>query len=244
MKPGKLSIIIPSLNEAEQIIDTLTPLQALRQRGHEIILADGGSFDNTLELASPLVDYCLQGKAGRGQQMNHGASVATGDVLCFIHADTRCPDNLDQLLSETLCKSKKIWGRFDIRLSSPYWVYRIIEWFMNKRSCLTGVATGDQGIFICRNIFTKISGFAEFPLMEDIEISKRLRKISRPVCIHRIPLITSSRRWEKNGILRTMLQMWSLRLRYFLGSSVTALAREYYPQISHAQQTLHKNEKH
>ncbi len=232
MKPVKISIIIPSLNESAQINDTLQSLQAMRQRGHEIILADGGSRDNTVAIAQHMVDHCVETGAGRAHQMNQGAAIASGDVLCFIHADTLCPENFDQLLSDTLCQSRKIWGRFDIRLSGSFWFFRVIEWLMNKRSCLTGIATGDQGIFICRNIFKKISGYADIPLMEDIEISKRLRRISRPECISHGRLITSSRRWENNGIARTILLMWSLRLRYFLGSSATRLAQEYYPQAS------------
>ncbi len=227
MKPAKISIIIPCLNEAKHIAATLTPLQSLRQRGHEVILVDGGSDDDTPSLARPMVDLLCHAETGRARQMNHGAALATGDALCFLHADTLCPENIDQLITHSLQHSrKKMWGRFDVRLSSPAWPFRIIEWFMNKRSCLTAVATGDQGIFICRNIFTRLGGFADIPLMEDIEISKRLRRISRPVCISQ-HLVTSSRRWEQQGILRTMILMWSLRLRYFLGSSAGALARSY-----------------
>ena len=227
MKPARISIIIPCLNEADYIVNTLKPLQSLRQRGHEIILVDAQSSDQSIELARPLVDLVINSAPGRARQMNRGAQYASGDVLCFIHADTVCPQQLDQLISDTLCQSNKIWGRFDIQLSGTFWAFRVIEWMMNKRSCLTGVATGDQGIFICRNIFHKISGFADIELMEDIEISKRLRKISQPVCISRGKLITSSRRWEQRGIIRTVLLMWWLRLGYFFGLPVTTLANKY-----------------
>lgn len=227
MKLLKLSIIIPCLNEADTIRKTLRPLQMMRKRGHEIILCDGGSTDNTTELANNLIDQCIQCKPSRSLQMNTGASYATGDVLCFLHADTIAPENIDQLITETLNFSTKIWGRFNITLSNPHWKYKIISMFMNLRSCMSGVATGDQGIFICRNIFHKLSGFADIPLMEDIEISKRLRQISRPLCIRKAPLETSSRRWEAHGIYKTILLMWQLRLRYFLGTPATALAKLY-----------------
>lgn len=232
MKPVKISIIIPCLNEAEHIIATLTPLQALRNRGHEIILVDGGSNDDTTSLCSQLVDQLLHTGPGRSLQMNQGARQATGDVLCFLHADTICSNDMDKAISDTLCESKNVWGRFNIRLSSNRWPFRTIEWFINTRSYFTGIATGDQCIFICRNIFQKLSGYADIPLMEDIEISKRLRKISRPVCIKQQKIITSSRRWEENGIINTILLMWSLRLRYFLGSSPSSLVKTYYPHVS------------
>ncbi len=227
MKSARISFIIPCLNEAGHIVSTLTPLQRLRKSGHEIILVDGGSHDKTTELASTLVDTLITSHTGRAKQMNAGAAEASGDILCFVHADTLCPDNIDQLLSRDLCQSRNVWGRFDIRLSSNRKVFRIIEWFINKRSCLTGIATGDQGIFICRNIFKRINGYADIPLMEDIEISKRLRRISAPLCIRHHKLVTSSRRWESRGILRTVLLMWSLRLRYFFGESEHALAQAY-----------------
>ncbi len=232
MKPSRISIIIPCLNEASYILDTLKPLQALRRRGHEIILVDAQSADNTVELSRQLVDLVITSAPGRARQMNHGAQYATGDVLCFIHADTVCPDHIDQLISNTLCQSKKTWGRFDVQLSGSFWIFRIIEWMMNKRSCLTAIATGDQGIFICRNIFHKISGFADISLMEDIEICKRLRKISRPICVNKGHLITSSRRWEQQGILRTMFLMWSLRLGYFMGLPTNTLASKYRTHVS------------
>ena len=227
MKLLKLSIIIPCLNEADNIIATLEPLQKARQRGHEVILCDGGSTDETVSLSKNLIDLSVPSSPGRALQMNTGARYANGDVLCFLHADTIAPDGIDLLITNTLNHSNKIWGRFNVRLSSSFWLFRIIEFFMNIRSCISGVATGDQGIFICRNIFTKLSGFSDLPLMEDIEISKRLRKISRPHCISRQRLITSSRRWEKNGILKTIFLMWKIRLRYFLGTAPSSLAKFY-----------------
>ena len=231
MKLLQLSIIIPSLNEAKNITDTLNPLQAARQRGHEIILSDGGSTDETLSLASPLIDQHIVSARGRAIQMNNAAKIATGDVLCFLHGDTIPPENMDLLITDAFNNSSRIWGRFNIRLRNSKWQYRIIEKLMNLRSCLTGVATGDQGIFICRNIFDKISGYANIPLMEDIEISKRLREISSPLCIKDSQMNTSSRRWERNGIFKTVLLMWNLRLRYFLGSPASTLAKHYQANV-------------
>ena len=224
---NKLSIIIPCLNEADHIEKTLAPLQALRQRGHEIIVSDGGSIDDTQLLASNLCDLVTQSAKGRSRQLNHGASLASGDVLCFLHADTIAPDNLDTIIFDTLKKDHAFWGRFNVKLSGEHFLFRIIENMMNWRSYLTGVATGDQGIFIYQSTFNKINGFKDIPLMEDIEISKRLRSFSFPACIKQHPLITSSRRWETHGILNTVILMWQLRLQYFLGVSPEILATKY-----------------
>jgi len=226
-KALKLSIIIPCLNEAEHITNTLSKLQELRNGGHEIILCDGGSSDNTPQLATNLVDHILNTQPGRAKQMNAGARLASGDVLCFLHADTIIPADFANLITGALSESGRIWGRFDIRLSNTSLTYKVIAWFINKRSCVSGVATGDQGIFVIKNSFLKLNGFADIPLMEDIELSKRLLKISRPVCISKSFLITSSRRWEKSGIIKTVLLMWRLRLSYFLGVSPTKLAKAY-----------------
>lgn len=229
MKLLKLSIIIPCLNESQHIDSTLDLLQGARKRGHEIILCDGGSTDNTIEISSHLVDLCVHSSSGRSLQMNNAAKRASGDVLCFLHADTLPPENIDTLITDALNNSSKVWGRFNIKLSGSHWAYRFIEFLMNLRSCFSGIATGDQGIFICRNIFFKLSGYADIPLMEDIEISKRLRKISKPLCIKKNRLVTSSRRWEQHGIIRTVLLMWQLRLRFFIGTPASTLARSYYP---------------
>jgi len=223
----KLSIIIPCLNEAEHITQTLLKLQELRNQGHEVILCDGGSRDKTLQLAKNLVDHILNTQAGRAKQMNAGSKLATGDILCFLHADTIIPADFANLITGTLSDSDRIWGRFDIRLSNTSLTYKVIAWFINKRSCISGVATGDQGIFIINNKFLKLNGYTDIPIMEDIELSKRLLKISRPICITKSFLITSSRRWEKNGIIKTVLLMWRLRLGYFLGASPTKLAKAY-----------------
>jgi rSAM/selenodomain-associated transferase 2 len=223
-----LSIIIPVLNEAETLPALLADLQPLRKRGVEIIVVDGGSSDATAGLARDGADRVLESAAGRARQMNAGAAVANGTVLLFLHADTRLPGGVDARIDVALAQDH-VWGRFDVRLSGGQLLLRIIERLMNWRSCLTGMATGDQAIFVMRNVFEQLDGYADIPLMEDLDLSRRLKKIARPACID-TPVITSSRRWEQNGILRTVLLMWSLRLAWFLGVSPQRLMRIYYPQ--------------
>ena len=222
----KYSVIIPALNEADCLTDALERLQAARGRGHEVILADGGSVDATRELAQGRVDQILECDPGRGRQMNRGAEIATGGVYVFLHADTLLSPDFDRTL-DNLFVSENDWGRFDIRLSGEQPVFRCIETMMNIRSRLTGIATGDQAIFAGRQIFQEIKGYAELPLMEDLELTARLKKNSPPVCVAE-KVISSSRRWEKNGALKTILLMWKLRLRYALGHDPQALARAYH----------------
>lgn len=221
-----ISIIIPALNEAASIQPTLEALQAPRARGHEIILSDGGSTDHTPELARPWVDRVLSGEPGRARQMNAGAAQARGEILWFLHADTIVPQGADGIIADALAGREIAWGRFDVRLSGRDRRLRLIERMMNWRSRLTGIATGDQGIFISRGLFQRVNGFAELPLMEDIELSRRLKRHARPRCV-RAQLLTSSRRWEQGGVWRTVWLMWRLRLRYALGEDPARLARLY-----------------
>ncbi|RRJ85021.1 TIGR04283 family arsenosugar biosynthesis glycosyltransferase [Aestuariirhabdus litorea] len=223
----RISVIIPALNEALSIAASLNALQPLRARGHEVILVDGGSHDETPSLAEDLVDRLLYAESGRAKQMMAGAAAAEGDLLLFLHADTRLPDAADRLLGEACEKGD--WGRFDLRLSGGHWLFPIIAWFINKRSRLTGIATGDQAIFVRPSLFWSAGGFADIPLMEDIEISRRLKKRGAPVCIN-TPLVTSSRRWESRGVFRTVALMWKLRFLYFLGVSPEILADQYRRQ--------------
>ena len=222
----RISIVIPTFNESECIESTLECLAPLRQQGHEVLVVDGGSTDETRELVNNRVDRVIQTTPGRAHQMNVGASHATGDILWFIHADTKVFENAAQLILESLANDYRHWGRFDIRLSGEHFLLRVVEKLMNLRSSITGIATGDQGIFVRRNTFSAIGGFMPIPLMEDVEISRRLKKWARPCCL-RDKLITSSRRWEENGVLRTVLLMWRLRLAYALGVSPEKLAHAY-----------------
>lgn len=222
----KISIIIPSLNEEAHILSTLKPLQAMRQRGHQVILCDASSTDKTQQLAQPRVDKIISTEAGRSKQMNAGAKQAQYDILWFVHADTLVPEDADTLILSRLQSASKVWGRFNVQLSGHSWMFRIIERMMNLRSCLSGIATGDQGIFVQKSVFEQLGCYPDIPLMEDISLSKKLKNISRPACIDSA-LITSSRRWEQHGILRTVLLMWYLRLAYFLGVPSEKLAQRY-----------------
>lgn len=224
--PQRLSIIIPTLNEEQNIAATLQPLQAMRRRGHEVIVIDGGSSDTTVACATPFADVILHSQAGRARQMNVGADQARGEVLWFIHADTVVPEMCDELLLQSLQGSKAVWGRFDVRLSGRHPLLKLIATLMNLRSCLSGIATGDQGIFVQRQAFMALKGYPEQPLMEDVALSARLKPLSKPLCI-KTPITTSSRRWENRGILRTVLLMWRLRLLYALGADPAHLARLY-----------------
>ncbi len=223
----RLSIIVPCLNEAPGIEACLKALGPLRARGGEVIVVDGGSRDGTSELARPLADRVLQNPRGRGRQMNAGVREAKGEVLLFLHADTLLPERADVLILEGLKKSGKVWGCFDVRLSGGAPWLRLVERLMNLRSRLTGIATGDQVIFVGREAFDAAGGFPDIPLMEDIALSSALKRLSRPLCLS-TPVITSSRRWETLGILRTILLMWWLRLRYFLGADPAQLVKVYY----------------
>lgn len=225
--PTEISIIIPTWNEAEGIVTTLLSLQNLRDQSAEIIVADGGSRDATVVLAQDLADLVIREGQGRAQQMNAGALRANGAILLFLHADTQLPDDACQLIMVGLVKSGRGWGRFDVRLSGKHPLLRMVERMMNWRSRLSGIATGDQAIFVRRDWFTKLGGFPELPLMEDIALSRALKKMGRPLCLHE-RVTTSSRRWERDGILRTILLMWRLRLAYALGADPRQLAAKYY----------------
>ncbi|MFC1773454.1 TIGR04283 family arsenosugar biosynthesis glycosyltransferase [Pseudomonadota bacterium] len=225
MNTPKLSIIIPALNECACIIDTLLKLQRSRQRGHEVILIDGGSDDATPSAAEPFVDRIYYTCASRARQMNLGASHSTGEMLLFLHADTRVPDDIDRLISGAI-GGRSGWGRFDISLSGANPLLRIIEAGMNLRSRLTGIATGDQGLFVSRDWFDSVEGFPDQPLMEDIALSRSLKRLAPPVCLEQ-RLITSSRRWERYGVVRTMVKMWYLRAAYYFGVPAERLVKQY-----------------
>ena len=221
----RLSIVIPVLNEAAVIGAALAALAPLRRCGHEVVVADGGSEDGTCELAAPLADRVILAPRGRARQMNAGAAVATGEGLLFLHADTRLPACADDLIFLSL--EKHLWGRFDVRIEGAHPLLRVVAFAMNLRSRLTGIATGDQAIFVRRAVF---AGFPEIALMEDLAFSKSMKRHSPPACL-RAKVVTSGRRWERNGVLRTVLLMWRLRLAYFLGVSPDEIARRYAKQV-------------
>ena len=217
MQLASLSIILPVLNEAAQIEQVLRMLATVRSQGAEVILVDGGSSDDTVRLAAPHVDQLLISERGRACQMNAGAAAARGDVLLFLHADTLLPEEAFEMLIEGLHRTQKAWGRFDVRIAGRAFMFPIIAAMMNLRSRLTGIATGDQAIFVCRADFDAVGGFPEQELMEDIELSRGLKRRSAPLCLSG-PAVTSGRRWETHGVWRTILLMWQLRLLYWLGT--------------------------
>jgi rSAM/selenodomain-associated transferase 2 len=223
---SRLSIIIPALDEAAGIAATLESLAAFRQRGAEVIVVDGGSGDATIERARPLADKVLAAPRGRAAQMNAGAAATSGDVLLFLHADTTLPADADGLLRYGLADTGRVWGRFDIAIDGKNPLLKLVAGLMNWRSQLTGIATGDQAIFVKRDTFAQVGGFPDIALMEDVELSKRLKRVGRPLCLA-ARARTSSRRWTQHGVLRTILLMWRLRLAYALGAEPATLARRY-----------------
>lgn len=231
-----LSIIIPVLNEAQTLRRQLQALQFLRRQGHQLVLVDGGSTDASVQEAQGLVDVCLSSAPGRAQQMNAGAAHAVGDILLFLHIDTVLPAQAADRVAAALADGTRCWGRFDVRLDGEHPAFAVIARAMNLRSRLTAVATGDQAIFVRRAVFEQIGGYADVPLMEDVMISKALRRRSRPACVS-APVISSSRRWQAHGILTTVWLMWRLRLAFFLGASPASLHAQYYrgsaPLASH-----------
>lgn len=220
-----LSIIVPVLNEAAAIETALSALSQYRARGAEVIVVDGGSTDATVTMARPLADNLIVAPRGRASQMNAGAAAARGDVLLFLHADTRLPENADTLISKALARTGRAWGRFDIRIEDGL-LLALVAGMMNIRSRLTGIATGDQAIFITRAAFECAAGFPPIALMEDIAFSAGLRRVGPPVRL-RAKVTTSSRRWRQNGIARTIFLMWRLRLAYFAGADPAQLAQRY-----------------
>ncbi|MDF3194435.1 TIGR04283 family arsenosugar biosynthesis glycosyltransferase [Pseudomonas sp. 1928-m] len=220
-----LSVVIPVRNEAQALPDLLDDLTDLRAIGAELILVDGGSSDGTCELALGRVDQLLRTAPGRALQMNAGAAVARGEYLWFVHADTRISTESLTSLQQALSQ-RPLWGRFDVRLSGPGLAFRVIGAMINLRSRLSGVASGDQGVFVARQHFEAMGGYAQMPLMEDLQLCRRLKALARPRCL-RPPLSTSSRRWEQHGIWRTVVLMCCLRLAYYCGASPEKLARQY-----------------
>jgi len=222
----RLSVIVPVLNEAASIGSTLQSLAPARAAGDEVLVVDGGSNDGTPERAAPLADRVLEASPGRARQMNAGARQAAGHVLWFVHGDTRVPPEAPEIVRRSLLGARD-WGRFDVVIEGCGRLLPVIAWCMNRRSRLSGIATGDQAIFVRRRAFDAIGGFPDQPLMEDIALSRTLRqRFGWPAC-PRGPVITSGRRWDEGGTWRTMLLMWRLRLAYWLGADPARLAGRY-----------------
>lgn len=230
-----LSVIVPVWQESATIVPTLKALAPLRAAGHQVIVVDGGSDEDTASLAEAWCDRVVVSERGRARQMNAGAALASGEVLLFLHADTRLPGSAADAL-ERFRSGRQAWGRFDVRLSGDRPLFRVIAWFMNWRSRVTGIATGDQALFVRRSVFESLGGFAPIPLMEDVELSTRLRAVSRPFCVTD-PVVTDSRRWEQHGAWRTIVLMWRLRWRYWRGESPESLVAAYRSDVRNAHES-------
>ena len=221
----QLSIIVPTLDEAGLVAATLGALAPLRALGHEVIVVDGGSRDSTLALCRGRADMVFAAPRGRARQMNAGAARARGDVLLFLHADTLLPARADALIAAALERGA-LWGRFDVRIAGRSPMFPVIAAMMNRRSRWTGVATGDQAMFVRRALFEQMGGFADLALMEDVDLSHRLRARGAPACL-RERAVTSGRRWESRGVWRTIWLMWRLRWRHWRGAPAEELAKAY-----------------
>ncbi|MCE2971184.1 MAG: TIGR04283 family arsenosugar biosynthesis glycosyltransferase [Burkholderiales bacterium] len=223
----KLAVVMPTLNEAAGIGTALTALAPLRARGAVVVVADGGSDDDTVARATPLTDRVLAAPHGRAAQMNAGAACAearAADALLFLHADTQLPDEAERLIAAAL--ATRAWGRFDVTIEAAHPMLRVVAAMMNWRSRATGIATGDQAIFCTRQAYDALGGFAPLPLMEDIDFSRRAKRLSPPACL-RACVATSGRRWQRHGVWRTILLMWRLRAAYFFGADPARLAQRY-----------------
>ncbi len=221
-----LSIIVPVFNEARQLLPALECLASVRARGVEVVIVDGGSQDETLATAARIGARLVSSSKGRARQMNAGARIASGAILLFLHVDTALPANAARLIEMAMSDGRRIWGRFDVDIQGRPRMLRVIAALMNWRSRISGIATGDQAIFVARQAFESVGGFPDQPLMEDIELCKRLRALSPPVCL-RARAVTSGRRWETRGVWRTIILMWRLRWAYWRGVPASVLANRY-----------------
>lgn len=224
MRP-ELCIVIPVLDEGKALAHRLRALHSFRRRGARVVVVDGGSRDDTLAVAREHADLALLAPRGRASQMNAGAAACPADVLLFLHADTVLPEHAD-LLVRRATRAAFGWGRFDVRIDSPRRLLGLVGALMNLRSRWSGIATGDQALFVRHDLFQSVGGFPDLPLMEDIAMCRLLKQHSRPACL-RERVTTSARRWERHGAWRTILLMWRLRAAYFLGADPHRLAIQY-----------------
>jgi rSAM/selenodomain-associated transferase 2 len=224
----QIAVIIPTLNEEAIIEGTLRALQPLRAAGHLLVVADGASTDATVALATPLADAVVTAPCGRARQMNAGARATAAQAYVFLHADTRLPDGAAGAIAAALGGGGHAWGRFDITIAGSSRWLPVVAAMMNLRSRLTGIATGDQAMFVTRDAFAAVGGFPDWPVMEDIGLSRALKRQSPPAAL-RLRVTTAGRRWDARGPVRTIVLMWWLRLRLSLGAKPECLADLYTP---------------
>jgi rSAM/selenodomain-associated transferase 2 len=220
----RISIVIPVLNEEKHITATVAALP--RSQPHELVIVDGGSSDRTAEICNRLGATVLLSSRGRARQMNFGARRASGDVLLFLHADTRLPDSAFDDIQQALSNPQCVGGHFDVQLDGAHWMLGVIGAMISLRSRLSQVATGDQAIFVRREVFAELGGYPDIPLMEDVAFARALKRKGRVACL-RSRVLTSARRWERDGVWRTILKMWALKSLYLAGISPLRLKRYY-----------------
>jgi rSAM/selenodomain-associated transferase 2 len=221
----KLSVVVPMLNEASAIANTLGAIR----RGApdaEIVVVDGGSTDASVAAAQPLCDYVFVATRGRARQMNAGARASHGDVLVFVHADTIVPSTFAADIASALLDPAVLGGRFDVKLDATALPYRVIGAMISLRSRISRTGTGDQAIFVRRDIFDRLGGFPDLELCEDLEFTRRLKRTGRIACL-RTQVTTSARRWSRDGVVRTVFRMWMIRAMYLLGVPPARLKRMY-----------------
>ncbi|MBI5327641.1 MAG: TIGR04283 family arsenosugar biosynthesis glycosyltransferase [Deltaproteobacteria bacterium] len=218
-----ISVIIPTLNEEDNLEHTLKSVG----QDAEIIIADAGSSDSTIKIANGFTDKIIMSEKGRGAQMDNGARMATGDIFLFLHADTRLPDGWMEKVAEALKDAKVVGGGFRLKINSGKFSFSIIEAIVNLRSRRLGFIYGDQAIFVRRDVFLSVGGFMGLPLMEDVDLMRRLKKVGKVILVD-AQASTSPRRWEKRGVLRTTLRNWMFLSLYYLGVSPQKLYKCYY----------------